>query len=309
MARPLRLQFEGARYHVINRGNYRADVFRTPGAISAFETALRESCQRYAWQLHAYAIMRNHFHLALETPRPNLVDGMHWLQSTFATRFNRYRREQGHLFQGRYQALLIENAAVLVRVIDYIHLNPVRAGLVSAAAVASYHGSSLRHLIRSPRPEWLTASQILTSLRIDDTVPGWSRYLAGLMAAAEQSSGIAPVTSEFSSGWAIGSSGWRRAIARQHTELALNAGFAAAELRDFKLAAWGRELVAALREIGRSEADLIQDAKGAAWKIALARRLRERAGAPHRWIADALHMGSAASVRVYVCRGINKLTA
>jgi putative transposase len=70
--------------------------------------------------------MRNHFRLVMETPEPNLVDGMHWLQSTFATRFNRLRGESGHLFQGRHQSLPIENSAALVRVVDYIHLNPVR---------------------------------------------------------------------------------------------------------------------------------------------------------------------------------------
>ena len=105
MARPLRVQFQGARYHVVNRGNYRSDVFGTVGAAQAFESVLSEGCKRYGWQLFAHVIMRNHFHLAVETPLPNLAEGMHWLQGTFATRFNRYRGERGHLFQGRYYAV------------------------------------------------------------------------------------------------------------------------------------------------------------------------------------------------------------
>ncbi len=82
--------------------------------------------------------MPNHYHLALETPDPNLVEGMHWWQSTFATRFNRFRGERGRLFQGRYQSPLVEDARALVRAINYIHLNPVRAHLVPAANCASF---------------------------------------------------------------------------------------------------------------------------------------------------------------------------
>ena len=137
MARKLRLVFPHALYHVINRGNYRRDVFETSGSKSAFIRVLGEACRRYRWRVHAYVVMRNHFHLALETAEPNLTEGMHWLLGTFANRFNRFRSDHGHLFQGRYQAQLVEEASALGRVVDYIHLNPVRAGLVPPAAVAA----------------------------------------------------------------------------------------------------------------------------------------------------------------------------
>ncbi len=101
MARRLRIQYDGALYHVLNRGNYRRDVFETVGAVQAFVSVLVEAVSRYGWWLHAYVVMQNHFHLAVETPRANLVEGMHWLQGTLATRFNRYRDERGHLFQGQ----------------------------------------------------------------------------------------------------------------------------------------------------------------------------------------------------------------
>jgi len=148
MARRVRIQYEGARYHVINHGNYRRDVFGTVGAAQAFLAAVGEACERHAWRVHAFVVMRNHYHLALETPSPNLVAGMHWLQGTFATRFNRFRTERGHLFQGRYQALLVEDAAAMARVVDYIHLNPVRAGLVPPTACVSFRWSSLPCLVR-----------------------------------------------------------------------------------------------------------------------------------------------------------------
>jgi len=103
MARPLRVQFPGARYHVIDRGNYRHAVFGSVGAAQAFTRVLAEAAERHAWCLHAHALIPNHFHLALETPEANLAEGMHWLLGTFANRYNRFRGECGPLFPGRYQ--------------------------------------------------------------------------------------------------------------------------------------------------------------------------------------------------------------
>ena len=113
MARKLRLEYPGAIYHVINRGNYRAYVFKSVGARQAFEDCLFAACARSGWLLHAFVIMGNHYHLAVETPQGNLVAGMQWLQSTFANRFNQLRGERGHLFQGRYKSLLVEESAAL----------------------------------------------------------------------------------------------------------------------------------------------------------------------------------------------------
>jgi hypothetical protein len=88
MARKPRLEFEGAIYHIINRGNYREVVFGTKGVAGAFKKALIEAAEKYQWVIHAYVVMSNHFHLAVETPEGNLVSGMAWLQGTYANRFN-----------------------------------------------------------------------------------------------------------------------------------------------------------------------------------------------------------------------------
>jgi putative transposase len=141
---------------------------------------LAEAGEIFGWVLHAYVLMRNHFHLALETPQPNLVDGMHWVQSTYATRFNRFRRESGHLFQGRYQSLLIEDTAALLRVVDYIHLNPVRAKLVSPEQVATFRWSSLARFRRGSCPAWLSASRWLEQLGLRDDANGWLQYVERL---------------------------------------------------------------------------------------------------------------------------------
>ena len=95
MARRLRISFAGALYHLINRGNYRCDVFATDAAARAFLITIDETCRRFGWRVHAYVIMSNHYHLAVQTPQANLSEGMHWLQSTYATRFNRFRGERG----------------------------------------------------------------------------------------------------------------------------------------------------------------------------------------------------------------------
>src|SRR5688572_8900047 len=108
MARRLRLQFPGALYHLINRGNFRQNVFASLGASQAFIRALEEAAERFRWRVHAYVVMSNHYHVALETPEPNLAIGMHWLQTTYATRHNRFRGRHGHLWQGRFKSLLIQ---------------------------------------------------------------------------------------------------------------------------------------------------------------------------------------------------------
>ena len=119
MARKLRLEFPGAIYHVINRGKHRTNVFATAGARGAFEKCLFETVAKSGWVLHAFVVMRNHFHLAVETPAGNLGAGMQWLQATFANRFNRLRGERGHLFQGRYKALVVEPGETLGLVCHY----------------------------------------------------------------------------------------------------------------------------------------------------------------------------------------------
>src|SRR5580698_1694568 len=142
MARKLRLEFPGAIYHVINRGNYRSDLFGTQGARGAFVRCLFEACQKFQWLLPAFVVMRNHFHLALETSEANLVCGMHWLETTFACRFNRLRDERGHLFQGRDKAILFEDGEALGRLCHYVYLNPARAGIVRVEELHAYtHGS------------------------------------------------------------------------------------------------------------------------------------------------------------------------
>ena len=132
MPRQVRIEFEGAFYHVMCRGDRREAIFQDDRDRERFLATLGETVQRTGWRVHAYVLMSNHYHLLVETPVPNLVRGMTWFQTTYTVRYNAHHRVNGHLFAGRYKALLVdpESEGYLVTLLNYIHLNPVRAGLV-----------------------------------------------------------------------------------------------------------------------------------------------------------------------------------
>lgn len=302
MARKLRLEFPGAVYHVLNRGNYRRDLFLSAGEAQAFVRTLEEAVERHGWVLHAYVVMRNHYHLAVETPEPNLVAGMHWLQSTFATRFNRLRQERGHLFQGRYQALVVEDAAALGRVVDYIHLNPVRAGIVNIEQLAAFRWCSLGRLIKEIGCKGLTAARWLEQHGLRPGKAGWHAYLghlAQLAGDAEQQRALG--FAEMSKGWAIGTHGWRRALAKEHAAKALSQDLPAAELQALREAKWEELVAAGLQAARQTETDLRTSKNLAPWKVTLAGKLRQD-GIPVSWLTQRLSLGNPGSARVYLSR-------
>ena len=303
MARRLRIEYPWAFYHIINRGNFRKDVFAADGAAAAFERPLFEACKRHRWRLHAYVIMRNHYHLALETPEANLVAGMHWLQSTYCTRLTRFRSESGHVFQGRYQSILIEDRVVLARVADYIHLNPLRAHAVAPGSLVQFRWSSLWHFLRPDRPGSLDARDVLRAHALADLPDDWNQYVSNLeRLAADEDEQQLLGHADFSHGAAIGTSGWRRTIAKEHQQLALAPGLQASEAKALREAAWEAQLRDSMRELRKTDADVLRERrKGKPWKIELAVKLRAH-GIPARWIAERLNMGSPNAVRAYVNR-------
>lgn len=302
MARKLRIQYPGALYHVINRGNYRRDLFENVGAAQAFLRVLQETKDRYGWIVHAYVLMRNHYHLAIETPQPTLVDGMHWLQSTLATRFNRLRRENGHLFQGRYQAILIENTPALVRVVDYIQLNPVRAGIVEADKVKTYRWSSLPGILKGT--EAIAGAAIwLHAIGLPDDATGRLAYETRLVALGQSPERWAELgLLNLSKGYAIGTQGWRRSLAQEYGHLALHPGLQQAEVQELREGAWSQALRTELKSLGRNPAELATHPRKQSWKLELAGKLRTQTGAPIGWLAQHLKLGQPASLRSYLCR-------
>lgn len=130
MARPLRLEFHGALYHITARGNERKNIFRQSDDYDLFLKTLAKVIGETGWICHAYCLMPNHYHLLIETPEPNLSKGMRQLNGVYTQRFNREHKRCGHLFQGRYKAIMVEKEAYLLELCRYIVLNPVRAKIV-----------------------------------------------------------------------------------------------------------------------------------------------------------------------------------
>jgi len=130
MARPLRIEYPGAVYHITSRGNARQDVFLDDGDRTAFLEILAKAIDRFHWLCHAYCLMSNHFHLLVETVDPTLARGMRHLNGVYTQAFNRRHARSGHLFQGRYKAILVEKDSHLLELARYVVLNPVRARMV-----------------------------------------------------------------------------------------------------------------------------------------------------------------------------------
>jgi putative transposase len=170
MARPIRIEYPGAMYHVMCRGNNGRDVFFGEDGCKKFLDTLDEACMRAGWFVHAYVLMGNHYHLLLETPEGNLVDGMKWFQGTYTQRINAWQGRRGHLFQGRYKAQLINSEQrddnYFQTVSEYIHLNPARARMTGEGKrwerLRDYPWSSVQLYCggKRKRPSWL-ASQTL----------------------------------------------------------------------------------------------------------------------------------------------------
>jgi len=297
------LEFKGAVYHVISRGNYRQPVFSDPGSAEAFEAALFEALEFSNWLLHAYTIMSNHYHLLLETPDGNLSAGMRWLQGTFANRFNRFHNEKGHVFQGRYKSPLVEPGETLRRVADYIHLNPVRAGLVAVPQLQSYPFSSFCKFWEANRPMRLVRKDFLAALNLPDSREGMAGYQNWLLAREYgKVRELDPKRTSFQKGLVIGSRDFREEIARRFSDLKLANDWSGEEYRDLEHGRCDLLVQGELRRLGKSEEDLIRSPKLSLWKIKISRLLRRQTNATNPWIANRLNMGHPSNVSRYLHR-------
>src|SRR5437899_12858658 len=165
MPRQLRIEYPGAIYHVMNRGDRREAIFLEDADRARFLETLAECCGKTGWQIHAWCLMPNHFHLVLETPLPNLVAGMKWFLGTYTARFNRKHKLFGHLFSGRYKSLIVDGSGngYLRTVCDYVHLNPVRARLLTQEqSLQSFRWSSYGEYLKPPgqRAPWLRVERL-----------------------------------------------------------------------------------------------------------------------------------------------------
>ena len=171
MARPLRLEFPGAVYHITARGNARQDVYLDDDDRREFLRLLARESEQQRWQCYAYCLMGNHYHLLIETPEPNLVRGMRRLQGVYTQAFNRRHGRVGHLFQGRYKSILVDRDAYGLELCRYIVLNPVRAGWVSEPGDWPW-SSYLETAGETSSLSWLKRDWVLGQFAEDGTAAG-----------------------------------------------------------------------------------------------------------------------------------------
>jgi len=294
MARRLRLEAEGGVYHVINRGNYRMDLFGAAKTKTAFLKCLGEASVKSGWRVHAWCIMSNHYHLAVETPQANLVEGMQWLQGTFATRFNRLRKASGHLFQGRYKSLYVDPKG-LGSLCHYIHLNPVRAGLCKVQELASWPWSSFPWLTDpAKRPSWYDPGVALDHAGgLADTAKGRKKYLEYLeWLSDDEPARKAQKFDQMSKGWVIGSVDFQKDLIEEHKETWQQGKRLAAQMHEAREEIWQQKLQELLKRLGKNKQALVRERKSTSWKVALAGALKAQTTVTNRWLGAALHMGN-----------------
>ncbi len=278
----------------MNRGDRREPIFKDDADRQRFCETLAEACAKTAWQVHAYCLMAHHFHLVVETPQANLVAGMKWFLGTYTSRFNRRHKLFGHLFSGRYKALIVDGSGngYLRTVCDYVHLNPVRAKLLTdEQRLSDYPWSSYPAYLQSPskRPAWLRVDRLLGELGIGrDDVAGRRRFAE----AMEERRGR-----DEPGEWKTVRRGWFLGGAALKEQLLEVMGRGVGEHHGGE-EKWETDEQKAerivgdeLRKLRWTEADLPQRRKTDATKVRIAARLRRETVQTLDWIAQRLQMG------------------
>jgi REP element-mobilizing transposase RayT len=273
MARKTRIEFPGAMYHVLDRGDRREAIFLDDEDRRQFVRTLGETCARTGWRIHAFVLMGNHYHLLVETPEANLVAGMRWFQTTWTVRFNRRHRLSGHLLQGRYKAVVVdpEEGAYYATLSDYIHLNPVRARIVSLEErLYDYRWSSYPWYVATKgRLMWFEPRMVMGELGFEDDAEGRRLYAQRMRQRAVDclTENETPALAEIRRGWCLGSESFREQM---------------------------------LNLIETPGDELPGLPRGDARKMAIAALIREHTAVPNSWIAEALSLGHVS--RVSRCR-------
>ena len=295
MPRQLRIQYEGAIYHLMNRGDRREPIFKTDFDRLNFLQTLQETCLRTDWQVHAWCLMGNHFHFVIETPQANLVAGMKWLLGTYTARFNRRHRLFGHLFSGRYKSLIVDGSGngYLRTVCDYVHLNPVRAKLLAAEeSLRDFCWSSYGEYLKPPsqRAGWLRVDRLLGEMNIPrDSAAGRRQFEQRMEERRAQETG--GDWRAVRRGWCLGDDTFRQELLAQAHEREGEHHYGG-QRRETAEEKAGRIVAEELDTRDWSEAELARRPKGDVEKVGMAQRLRRETSVTLKWIAARLRMGS-----------------
>ena len=299
MARKLRVEYPGAIYHVMNRGDRREPIFKDDEDRQRFISTLGEGCAKTGWQVHALCLMLNHFHLVVETPGANLVAGMKWFLGTYTARFNRRHKLFGHLFSGRYKSLIVDGAGTgyLRTVCDYAHLNPARAKLLQPEQpLREYRWSSWPEYLKAPhkRPEWLRVDRLLGEYRIpQDSAAGRRRLEEAVESRRAEEDG--EVYQSIRRGWFFGGKALKEELLEQ-VSAKQGAWHYGEELRESAEAKAERIVTEEMKQRKWDDGTLAARRKGDGEKLAIARRLRQETTMTLAWIAARLKMGTKTHV-------------
>jgi REP element-mobilizing transposase RayT len=278
----------------MNRGDRREEIFRDDRDRARFLETMAESCAKTGWQVHAFCLMPNHFHLVVETPQPNLVAGMKWFLGTYTSRFNRRHKLFGHLFSGRYKSLLVSGQGGYLRTVcEYVHLNPARAKLLpDEEPLRSYRWSSFPEYLKAPvqRAAWLRVDRVLGECGIPkDSAAGRREFERVVEARRGQEQGEA--FAGIRRGWCLGDESFRQELLERVSAKAGPQHYGE-ELAESATATAERIVAEELARRRWKPEDLARRRKGDAEKLVIAGRLRRETTMTLAWIAERLRMGT-----------------
>lgn len=312
MARPIRIEFPGALYHVMARGNQRQVIYGDENDFLRFLETLAEACQKTGWRVHAFVLMSNHYHLLLETPEPNLVVGMKWLQGAYTQRYNWRHQTCGHLFQGRYKATPVDAHGYFGVVSTYIHLNPARAGLVQIGKepLKKYRWSSYPWYLAPSRrrPPWLRCDRVMEDLGLaarGDLARRYEAYMESRALELAMKAGRLELEAEWKDlrrGWYVGGDKFLAQLRRQisvRVQGRRRESHSGAARRAHDEAAAEQMIEQGLNRLG---IEALACGKWQQEKVALAWWLRTQTTVSLRWITERLRMGHYSRVSQAVSR-------
>lgn len=316
MARQQRIEFEGAFYHVMARGDRAEAIAETEEDREDFVSTMGRACERTGARIHAWVLMSNHYHWLLETPAGNLVETMRWFQYTYTRRFNVRNGRWGHVFGGRYKSVVLSSSdgdGDYFRILmDYIHVNPARAGMVdpsSGLGLLDYRWSSLSQgygVGESKRPgAWMDVASGLSLFQCEDTAAGRERFVERLNGRANSERERAGVTrpdeqtlqSTLRRGWYWGSEALKESLLQHPVKESTEREYEFSEHGKARSERAAEEIVRVMaEEVGLDEADLETLPGSDPRKVDIALELSRATAVSLTWIARRLAMRSASNV-------------
>jgi len=280
-----------------------------------FIDTLDEACTKTGWLVHAFVLMGNHYHLLLETPEANLVEGMKWLQGTYTQRFNSRHKLWGHLLQGRYKAIPVDLGAggdYFPAVANYIHLNPARTKVfgLEQEKLTDYRWSSFPLYLRpTKRPSWLVVDRVLGALGVVDGRTGRAWYREHMqkrvleIAQSDDPQGFDAAWEKIRRGWYFGSDGFRQELMERLDKSLMGkrtSSFSGDAVREHNELEAARLIEQGLDAMGVVREELESMRKGAPEKMALVWLLKKITVVKNEWISQHLFCGHPANISGYV---------